>query len=192
LKMVLGDSYFQLKNYSKAIESYRSAVELLRNANIPAVTGKALFMLGTALDNAGQVEEAEKTLLEALHFIPNDAMALNYLGYLWLDRNKNINEAFDMVSKAFELKPDDPNIVDSLAWGYYLKKEYQKALDLAEQSTDQLPYSSVAYAHLGDIYAALNRNREAAHQYRKALDLMATDLTPKLKAELEQKLNLTR
>ena len=192
LKMVLGDAYFQLKNYSKAIESYRSAVELLRNANIPAVTGKALFMLGTALDNAGQVEEAEKTLLEALHFIPNDAMALNYLGYLWLDRNKNINEAFDMVSKAFELKPDDPNIVDSLAWGYYLKKEYQKALDLAEQSTDQLPYSSVAYAHLGDIYAALNRNREAAHQYRKALDLMATDLTPKLKAELEQKLNLTR
>ena len=191
LYMVLGDVYFQLKNYPEAISSYQSAIKLLKKGNIPSVTGKALFMLGTAFDSSGQSEEAEKTLLEALHFAPNDAITLNYLGYLWLDKNKNIDEAFNMVSKAFELSPNDPNIIDSMAWGYYLKKDYKKALELAEQSTDRLPYSSVAYAHLGDIYAALNRKREASHQYRKALDLTA-DLTPKLKAELEQKLNLTR
>ena len=191
LQMVLGDVHFKLKNYSEAVSSYQSAIKLLKKGNIPTITGKALFMLGMALDSSGQSEEAEKTLLEALHFAPNDALALNYLGYLWLDKNKNIDEAFSMVSQAFELNPNDPNIIDSMAWGYYLKKDYKKALELAERSTDQLPYSSVAYAHLGDIYAALDRKREASHQYRKALDL-TTDLTPKLKAELEQKLNLAR
>ena len=93
-----------------------------------------------------------------------------------------------MVQKADEIRPGDPNIMDSLALGYYLKKDYQKALELAEQSTDKLSYSSVAYAHLGDIYEALGRHREAGFQYKKALDLK-TDLTDIQITELDQKMN---
>ena len=124
---------------------------------------------------------------DALKITPDDPQILNYLGYVWLDRGVHIDQAFDMVRRAAELAPEDPNITDSLALGYYLKHDYDKALELAEKATDALAYSSVAYAHLGDIYAALGRRREATHQYQKALDLKS-DLTPKLQAELEKKI----
>ena len=118
---------------------------------------------------------------------PNDALILNYLGYSWLEQGKNPEEAFEMVQKANELMPDDPHIMDSLALGYYYKKEYQKALILAERSTDMIPYSSVAYSHLGDIYAAMGRYRAAIYQYRKALDLTA-DMSPGFRWVVDSKI----
>ena len=191
IQMMLADSFLQTKAYENAIKAYTKASAFFQNEKNNTAAGHALFMTGMAYDRMGQTDKAEEKLLAALRLIPNSAEALNYLGYLWLDMRKNIDEAFEMVQKAATLRPDDPNIMDSLALGYYLKKDYEKALELAEKSTDQISYSSVAYAHLGDIYAALNRPQEAHYQYRKALDLTA-DITPKLKAELEKKLNLTR
>ena len=78
--------------------------------------------------------------------------------------------------------------MDSLALGYYRRQEYQKALDLAERSTDLMPYSSIANGRLGDIYAALGRYREAVYQYRKALDLKA-DITIDLRQKLLEKVS---
>ena len=191
IQMMLGDSLFQTKDYAKSVKSYQKAADFFQKTKNNVAAGQALLMMGSAYDNIGNLEKAEEKLLAALRVVPNNPEVLNYLGYLWLDARKNIDEAFEMVQKAAQIRPNDPNIMDSLALGYYLKKDYQKALELAEQSTDKLSYSSVAYAHLGDIYAALNRLQEARYQYRKALDLTA-DITPKLKSELEKKLNLTR
>ncbi|MDY6407987.1 MAG: tetratricopeptide repeat protein, partial [Pseudomonadota bacterium] len=191
IQMLLGESLFQTQDYSHALQTFTRATDLFQKENQTAGMGRALFMKALIYDKMGNEEQVEKSLLSALRQIPNDPQTLNYLGYLWLDKRKNIDEAFKMVEKAAELDPSDPAIMDSLALGYYLKKDYQKALELAEKSTDLISYSSVAYAHLGDIYAALNRPKEAHYQYRKALDL-TTDMTPELKAELEKKLNLTR
>ena len=191
IQMLLGDSLLQIKAYDKSIEAYKKAETFFKAEKNNSAAGHALLMMGMAYDHLGNIPQAEKQLLASLTLMPNNAETLNYLGYLWLDHRKNIDEAFEMVQKASKLRPNDPNIMDSLALGYYLKKDYQKALELAEKSTDQISYSSIAYGHLGDIYAALNRTREAHYQYRKALDLTA-DITPELKAELEKKLNLTR
>ena len=186
--LLLGDSYAELKNTHAATQSYQKAGNLFKKQNNKDEASHTFLALAAVYDSAKQKPLAETALLEAIQLNPNNPQALNYLGYLWLDEGKNIDEAFQMVKTALELAPNDPNIMDSLAWGYYLKKEYQKALELAEKSTDMISYSSVAYSHLGDIYTALKRHREAKYQYRKALDLTA-DMTPELKAELEQKLN---
>ena len=186
--LLLGDSYAELKNTQAATQSYQKAGNLFKKQNNKEEASHTFLALAAVYDSAKQKPLAETALLEAIQLNPNNPQALNYLGYLWLDEGKNIDEAFQMVKTALELAPNDPNIMDSLAWGYYLKKEYQKALELAEKSTDMISYSSVAYSHLGDIYTALKRHREAKYQYRKALDLTA-DMTPELKAELEQKLN---
>lgn len=186
--LLLGDAYAETKNTEKAVQAYQKAGDLFKKNHANNDASHTFLTLGSVYDTAGQTISAENALLEALRLNPNNPQALNYLGYLWLDSEKNIDEAFKMVQTASELAPEDPNIMDSLAWGYYLKKEYQKALELAEKSTDMISYSSIAYSHLGDIYTALGRHREAKYQYRKALDLTA-DLTPELKAELEQKLD---
>lgn len=184
---VLGDTYLQTQDYESAIEAYGRATKLLETTGTPAERASALLSLGAAYDKAGLNKSAETALQDALKITPDDPQILNYLGYVWLDRGVHIDQAFDMVRRAAELAPEDPNITDSLALGYYLKHDYDKALELAEKATDALAYSSVAYAHLGDIYAALGRRREATHQYQKALDLKS-DLTPKLQAELEKKI----
>ena len=191
LLRLAGEIYTGRKEYGTAIDFYKKSVHLFKKAGLSDEAGYTLFVLGMVYHTDNRWDLAEQTLLESIRLSPGNAQALNYLGYSWLDKNKNIDEAFNMVSMAAQLEPDDPNITDSLALGYYRKGEYEHALDLAEQSIDKLSYSSVAYTHLGDIYAALGRHREAKYQYRKALDLTA-DMTPELKSELHQKLGLSR
>ena len=191
LYRLAGEIYTERKEYATAIDFYKKSVALFKKMGLSEETGQTLFALGAVYDTSKQRALAEQTFLESIRLSPNNAQALNYLGYIWLEQNKNIDEAFHLVSSAAQLEPDDPNIADSLAFGYYRKGEYDQALNLAEQSIDRLSYSSVAYTHLGDIYAALGRHREAKYQYRKALDLTA-DMTPELKQELHRKLGLTR
>ena len=49
---------------------------------------------------------------------------MNYLAYGWLDRNYKIEEAISMLEKAYQQKQDDPYIIDSVGWGYYLTKNF--------------------------------------------------------------------
>ena len=187
LFLMAGNSSTQEKEYEKAIQFYNKSIILLQKRNLNTETAQALLSLGALYEQMKQDEKAEEYLLHSLKLDPNNPTTLNYLGYMWLDKQKNIDEAFNMVKKAYELAPEDPNIMDSMAWGYYLKQDYEKALSLAEKSTDLISFSSVAYSHLGDIYSALGRHQEATYQYRKALDLKV-DITPELRTELEKKL----
>jgi len=159
---------------------------------LPANTDKAELSLAylsrsKTYDALGKKDLMEQDLQKVLKLIPNHPVALNDLGYSWLEQNKNIDAALDLIQQAAKIVPHDPYIWDSLAFGYYKKQEYTKALTYAEQVADALPGNALVNAHLGDIYAALGRKRESRFQYRKALDLKQ-GLTPALKQELQQKL----
>lgn len=187
LLSLAAEAAYRAEDYERAVRYYRQSADALLQAGQADTAAEALLMLAHTYETADQPDQVEPTLQEAMRANPNNALVLNYLGYVWLDARKNINEAFDLVARAYAMAPNDPNIMDSMALGYYVKQDYVQALPLAERATDELPFSSVAYAHLGDIYAALGRNREARYQYRKALDL-AADITPALRRELESKL----
>jgi tetratricopeptide (TPR) repeat protein len=92
------------------------------------------------------------------------------------------------IYRAYQLTPDKPHIWDSLAWGHYKQGELDKALSYAEKAADTMPYSALVQSHLGDIYLALGRNREAKYQYNKALNLKE-DMTDKWRYDLTQKLS---
>ena len=159
---------------------------------LPANTSKSELALAylsrsKTYDILEKKELMEQDLQKVLKLIPNHPIALNDLGYSWLEQNKNIDAALTLIQKAAEATPDDPYILDSLAFGYYKKQDYAKALTYAEKVADALPGNALVNAHLGDIYAALGRKRESRFQYKKALDLKQ-GLTPTLKQELQQKL----
>lgn len=185
---VAGDIYAKLKNHQKAIECYEKARDLFLEKGEKENAGNTCIGLATVYEEMGnEAEKVEAHLQDALKLVPDNPLALNFLGYVWLEKNKNVNQAFAMVQKAHQLLPKEAEIMDSLAFGYYVKQEYDKALPLAEKAIDLLPFSSVAYGHLGDIYQALGQKRNAKYQYQKALALHK-DITPKLKSELEEKL----
>lgn len=182
----LASVYQKEQNWPAAVHCYTRVLELEGESNRQKA---ANIYFNRALVYSAQKnkEMEEKDLQHALELNPNNPMLLNHLGYQWLESGKNIDKGFELVEKAYHLRAFDPNIMDSMAFGYYRKAEYKKALPLAEKTVDKMPQSSVANAHLGDIYHALGRYREAVFQYKKALALKY-DLTPELKQELLYKI----
>ncbi|MFN3228685.1 MAG: tetratricopeptide repeat protein [Asticcacaulis sp.] len=151
-----------------------------------ALTWRALFSYGISLEADGRWTEAESALQKALQLSPEQPEILNFLGYSWIDRGVKIEEGMGLVRKALAARSDSGAMLDSLAWGHYRLGQYQLALELTEQAVQLEPGDPEINAHLGDIYLAVGRSREAVFQWRRALSLEPAD---KLKAELEQKLS---
>ena len=100
-----------------------------------------------------------------------DAIVLNYIGYLWLEDGKRIDEAGNMILEAYNKYPLDGHIIDSLGWLFYKIGNYAKAVEYLEQASDMNPANAVISDHLGDAYWSFGRKNEAEFQWRHALDL---------------------
>jgi len=188
LWLILAEVYIDLNKWPQALDAYSRAISSSEFKNMPQDKQADIYFARAFIcDKVNESKAAENDLQHALQLNPNNAMVLNHLGYRLLEKNIDREKGFELVKKAYKLKPLDPYIIDSMAFGYYCEGDYAKAVALAEQSVDLMPQSSVSNAHLGDIYAALGRKREAGFQYYKALRLKS-DLTPDLEKELTQKI----
>ena len=72
-------------------------------------------------------ENSDSDLLKSLEIDPDNAYVLNYLAYSWLERKYKINIALEMLERAYAEKSNDPYIIDSIGWAYYLIKDYDKS-----------------------------------------------------------------
>jgi tetratricopeptide (TPR) repeat protein len=98
-------------------------------------------------------------------------MVLNYLGYSWVDQNKNLKEGMSLIEKAVALKPDDGYIVDSLGWAHFKLGNYKDAVRFLERAVELKPEDPVLNDHLGDALWKVGREREARFQWDQALTL---------------------
>tara|TARA_R110002073_G_scaffold17367_10_gene65378 strand:+ start:1131 stop:2822 length:1692 start_codon:yes stop_codon:yes gene_type:complete len=114
---------------------------------------------------------AETAYLEALEVAPNEPQILNDLGYLWIDHGVNISRAFEMVSRAAELEPEQGNIIDSLGWAHYRLGHYEAAVSELERAAALDPGNATINYHLGDAYWQVGRRLEAGFQWHRTLDL---------------------
>ena len=96
---------------------------------------------------------------------------LNYLGYSWVDKGVNLDEAFKMLQRAVDLKPTDGYIVDSLGWAHFKLGHYQEATQQLERAIELKPADPVVNDHLGDAYWRVGRKTEAHFQWNHARDM---------------------
>ena len=185
LLILMGEVYQHQKQNEKALRVYNRLIPLLeeRPQNGPLIRA---YVARGALYGTKESEKMLSDLRRAQALDPENPMLLNDLGYHQLEMG-GIEEGFELIQKAHRKSPNNPYILDSLAFGYLKKKNAPTALPFAERALDLMPQSALINAHLGDIYAELGRHREAHFQYKKALDL-EVDLTDDLKKELTQKL----
>ena len=115
--------------------------------------------------------KAELDFLQSLKIKRDSPNVLNYLAYGWIERDIRIDESFVMLKDAYNANPDSHYILDSLAWAYFKKKDFVKAAELMEEVIDMVPGEAISLDHLGDIYFAINRKREAAYYWKQARDL---------------------
>ena len=135
------------------------------------------------LDQNDKAAEAYKTIIaNAPKYLP----AFNNLAWVYAKDNKRLDEALEYAKKAAAFNPNDPNVKDTLGWIYYLKGEYQKALENLLLSVKAINNHPSIHYHLGATYQKLGRLKEAQEALEKALSLK-TDFPEKSDTEIALK-----
>ena len=176
--MDLGDILRVNERYSEAVKYYDKAIAKTSDKNTLWVIH---YAKGSALEQSGLWEEAEKSLMKAYE-IKKHHLILNYLGYSWFKQNQNINKAFSMIVEAYNQAPFDPSINDSLGYALYKLGYYTMALPYLERAAEMYPSSAIITSHLGDAYWFAHRKNEAVFQWKHALKLKddSNELNPKI------------
>ena len=170
----LGRARLIRENYAEALPIYTAILESMSEEEIRANT-QPLYFRGIAYEREKKWPQAEADFLRVLEIEPDNADALNYLGYTWVDRGENLKRAFEMIRKAVALEPDSGAIIDSLGWAHYKLGEYEEAKVQLEKAVQLSPSSATIIDHLGDVYWKLCRYREAGYQWERALIYDPTD-----------------
>jgi Flp pilus assembly protein TadD len=119
-------------------------------------------------EKRGDLALLESDLRFILEREPDNAMALNALGYTLADRTTRFSEAKALIEQAHQLDPNDPAIIDSLGWVNYRLGNLTEAERLLRKALKQFPDQEVA-AHLGEVLWAQGKQKEARQVWRDAL-----------------------
>ena len=165
----LGSMQRSSKKFEEAAASYDKAIALV---GTPDRSNWTLFYFrGICYERSKDWPKAEADFKKALELYPDQPLVLNYLGYSWVDKGVNLDEAFKMLRRAVDLRPSDGYIVDSLGWANYKLGRYAEATDELEKAIDLKPADPVVNDHLGDAYWRVNRKIEAHFQWNHARDM---------------------
>lgn len=127
-----------------------------------------LFARSLLSDRQGNLARAEEDLRRIIALEPQNATALNQLGYTLADRTDRYEEALALLERAIAANPEDPAIIDSLAWAQYKLGRYEEALANLERAFAVFPDPEVA-AHLGEVLWMMGRRSEANRVWNNSL-----------------------
>jgi tetratricopeptide (TPR) repeat protein len=185
---VTGDTrgfwYFMGVAFSRA-EQYDSAVYWLDKLwREDTLNSRVQFSLGAALERSGQFDRAVAMFRGMIAREPNNAIALNYLGYMYADSGIHLEESLELIGRALQEEPDNGAYLDSYGWALFRLGRLDEAESEIRKALENLQSDPTIHDHLGDILAALGRKDEAVTHWRKALELEPDS------EEIKQKLGL--
>ena len=165
--LILAETLRRHDQLEEALKYYTMAIEKIET---PTSLHWGLFYnRAIVYDDLDQWKKAEEDLLKALALNPNHPAILNYLGYSWIEQNKNIDQAILMIEKAVLFMPTNSNAIDSLGWALYTIKRYDEAVQVLERAVELNPSNDIINDHLGDVYWKIGRKQEAKYQWERAL-----------------------
>ena len=121
----LANFYKNSKEYELSIKYYTNILKNLEDESI--LKSDLLYRRGGSYERLGNYKKADEDLLKSLKINPDEPYVLNYLAYSWLERDYKINEAIEMLENAYSEEKNDPYIIDSIGWGYFLINDHLKA-----------------------------------------------------------------
>jgi len=147
------------------------------------------FELGTTFDKQKKFAEAESAFRQVLSRDPENALALNYLGYMLAERGERLDESVSYLKKALQVEPGNPSYLDSLGWAYFKADKLDLAETNLKSAADQLKTNSVIQEHYGEVLFKLGRFDEAIAAWSRAL---AGDGDSIDKAEVDKKIKAAK
>jgi predicted Zn-dependent protease len=147
----------------------QEALDLLNGA-IRFTPDSDLLVYSRAMtaEKLGKMDLFESDMRNLLQHDPNNATALNALGYTLAERTDRLSEAQGYISKALTLRPNDPAIIDSMGWLKFRQGDNKTALGYLQKAYQLLPDDEIA-AHVGEVLWSLGRKDEARKVWNEAL-----------------------
>ena len=171
---------FDMANMMKGFTKHQSAInyynEVLSKISVNSDSyAEVLFRRGGSYERLKKFEKSDKDLLKSLEINPNDAYVLNYLAYSWLERDYKIDVAIEMLQRAYKQKKNDPFIIDSVGWGYYLVGDLVKAEQFLKRAIELMPDDPIVNDHYGDILWKMDRKIQAKYYWQNVLKFEDTE-----------------
>ena len=142
-------------------KEFKAAHQLLQEATVQYPDELELvYDLAMMSEKIGQLDEMEKLLRQVIAAKPDYHHAYNALGYSLADRNIRLPEARQLITQALQFAPDDPFIVDSLAWVEFRSGNAAEAIRLLQGAFQARPDAEIA-AHLGEVLWSVGQKDQA-------------------------------
>lgn len=161
--------YLSIGELLRSEERYEEAVDVYTTA-LGIVPGNTDLLYSRAMisERIGRLDILESDLTEILETQPNNAHALNALGFTLADQTDRYQEAYEYLQRAIELKPDDAAVIDSFGWVNYRLGNYEKAIQLLRRALSRSEDGEIA-AHLGEVLWVSGAEEEARSVWKRAL-----------------------
>jgi tetratricopeptide (TPR) repeat protein len=185
--LVISNLYLQAARAPQAVVAARKALELA-SEEMPGRTEEALIALSSAQERAGDLKGSEESLRRILARDPNNATALNNLGYFLVERNERLTEALEMIQRAVRSNPTNSSFLDSLGWAYFKLGRLEEAERHLTEAARRNAASVAIQEHLGDLYQRRGKTELARAAWQKALSMVVEGAdTARIRAKLSGK-----
>ena len=172
LEFLTGMVWYEQEKFAQALAHLTLAESLATEQDTNRLTTGFYFQLGAAAERAGDRGLAARHFQKSLSLAPDNADALNYLGYMWAEQKENLSQARELIERALKLEPDNDAFLDSMGWVLFQQGDAKGALEylLKAVAKSEQPDATI-YDHLGDIYAALKEMDKAREAWAKSLTI---------------------
>ncbi|HWS99022.1 MAG TPA: tetratricopeptide repeat protein [Pyrinomonadaceae bacterium] len=185
--LVISNLYLQSGRAPEAVTAARKALELAP-AEREDMQEAALITLSSAQERAGDARGSEDSLRRILARDPDNATALNNLGYFLVERNERLPEALEMIQRAVRANPTNSSFLDSLGWAYFKLGRLDEAERHLTEAARRNNQSATIHEHLGDVYQKRGKNEQARAAWQKALSLASGgEIIARIRAKLDGK-----
>ena len=164
--IALAQMYSRLKRWPEAEEAIEKATQLSTKQDDKEY---ALFLHGSIYERQKKYDQAEQVFRQVLALDSQNAMTLNYLGYMMADHSMHLEEALGYIKKAVQLDPANGAYLDSLGWAYYKLGNYEMAEEQLRRASEHMGNDPTVQEHLGDLYQKTGRLKQAAAHWERAL-----------------------
>jgi tetratricopeptide (TPR) repeat protein len=183
-------AYISLAQMYADADRGAQAVRLLQDAQVKFPTVDAIsFELGAVFDKQKKFAEAESAFKQVLSRNPENATALNYLGYMLAERGERLDESVAYLKRALTIEPDNGSFLDSLGWAYFKADKLDLAEENLRRAADQLKTNSIIQEHYGQVLFKLGRYDEAIAAWTRALNGDGDSID---KADIDRKIRAAR
>lgn len=183
---------YHAKRYPEAANAYAELIDKF-DANhdsddVRQIVREARLVLSNMCVIDDKSGDAQEWLEQVLDEFPDDVSALNDLGYLWAEENRNLRRAHEMIQKAVAEEPENGAYRDSLGWVLYRLGRHDEAVaELQKAASDKQP-DAVILDHLGDALLKVKQPKKAEDAWRRAAEAFRKASEPKKALEMDRKI----